>query len=195
MGKKSLQSRISLNDDALEDLLMWNKFLICFNGKTLISERKILSSVQNQIFTDASGSGFGGTYKNFWIEGIWPQNWRKLNIAVLELYPIYILVEKYSTDLANSLTIFHCDNEAVTTIINKQTSKDDKIMKILRPLVLTLLLNNIKFKAIHIPGVTNVLPDCISRQKVTPKLLEQHAMDLLPSKIPVYLKPENFEIA
>ena len=95
IGKKSPKSKVILNSEVLDDLKIWEEFLSYYNGITIISERKAMSPNQNNICTDASSWGFGGTFEHQWIQGEWPSQWQKLNIAVLELYPIYILVEMY----------------------------------------------------------------------------------------------------
>lgn len=68
---------------------------------------------------------------------------------------------------------------ALVTIINKRTSKSKSVMKLLRPLVLCTLRNNMQFKAIHIEGTINMISDALSRfqmsrfREVTPKA-DQH---------------------
>ena len=192
--KHQPRSAIAVSKGMKDDLRVWTNFLNNYNGKTIISERKIFSSHDHTIWTDSSMSGFGGTFHESWIKGTWPTSWKKLNITILELYPIYILVMMYEKQLFNSTVIFYCDNEAVVAILNSQTSKCNTIMAILRPLVFSLLINNINFKAVHISGVSNTLCDCISRQKENPGMLLQYNMNANPSQIPAKLLPENFSI-
>ena len=70
----------------------------------------------------------------------------------LELYPIFPMLYLVSSDLFNKRIIFHCDNQAIVNIINKHSSKCTLIMKLMRPMVLLMLQNNITFTAVHIPG-------------------------------------------
>ena len=63
----------------------------------------------------------------------------------------------------NSNIPFRSDNKAVTDILNKQSSKKPKIMKIVHPLVLILVNFNISLRMEHLAGSLNVLPDKISR--------------------------------
>ena len=51
-------------------------------------------------------------------------------------------------------------------IINKQTSKDSDIMKLVRRFVVLMLTHNIMFKASHIPGKTNTAADLLSRLQI-----------------------------
>ena len=142
--------------------------------------------------TDASKAGFGGTFGSSWVQGKYPPAWQELNIAVLELFPIYLLISIFGHKLRNSHVTFLCDNQAVTVIINKQTSKDPTIMSILRPLVLLLLQHNIYFRATHLPGRLNELCDKISRNQVSKELLQQYGMMPSPTPIPEALQPGNF---
>jgi hypothetical protein len=144
--------------------------------------------------SDASKKGYGATYGKSWIEGIWPPSWSDLNIAVLELFPIYLLLAMFAHKLQHSHITFFTDNQAVVYIINKQTSKCPIIMAILRPLVLLLLHNNIILKSKHIPGIDNTLCDLISRQMATPQVLSQYGMCPTPTPIPAHLKPEAFKL-
>ena len=185
---------IRLTKSVKHDLDIWFHFLEHYNGKTMI--RKLLGTDSHSIhlYTDASKFAFGGTYGTYWIQGTWPTNWQTQDITVLELYPIFLLVKMFEHKLVNSSITFHCDNSAIVDIINKQTSKHSTIMNILRPLVLTLLLHNITFKAEHIPGVQNTLCDAISRLQVTTAILQQYGMRTQPHPIPDDLKPDNFNL-
>ena len=55
---------------------------------------------------------------------------------------------------------------AVVEIINKNSSKDSKIMCLVRRLVVACLVHNIMFRSVHIKGVLNILPDLLSRLQV-----------------------------
>ena len=57
---------------------------------------------------------------------------------------------------------FYCDNEAVVTVLNVQTSKTPYLLKVIRFIVLEQLKYNFTLTSKHIPGVTNILADKIS---------------------------------
>ena len=169
-------------------------FLKNFNGKTIIRELPVNDSLTLHMYSDASKLGFGATFGSEWIQSTWPENWKVLNIALLELFPIYVMINMFGMKLTNSKILFHCDNIAVVSIVNNQTSKDKLIMKLVRPLVLLLLQFNINFKAVHIAGVKNVLADAISRYQVDNKMLEMYGMQEKPLDIPETLKRTNFQL-
>ena len=100
----------------------------------------------------------------------------------------------FACKLVNAKIIFHCDNEAVVAIINKQTSKNAQLMSIMRPLVLLLLTHNIILNARHLPGIQNNLCDAISRLQVNlPALLTRYGMQTQATPIPLHLRPDNFK--
>ena len=84
------------------------------------------------------------------------------SIAFLELVPGVGALRLWAI-LSNKCVIFWSDNEAVVTIINRQTSRCRKIMQLVRTLVIRCLELNIHFKAKHIPGVDNGIADALSR--------------------------------
>ena len=144
-------------------------------------------------FTDGSKSGYGGTFGNHFIQGTFPPDWSLVNIAVLELYPIFALVHIFGPQLANSQVIFHSDNEAVVFILNNKTSKDTMIMKLLRPLVLVLTKQNIIFRSVHIPGVKNIVRDHLSSYQADASFLGHHALDASPTPVPTMICPANWK--
>ena len=120
---------------------------------------------------------------NIWFAGMWPENWMQYHITIKELFPIVLAVELFAAELQNKCIIFHTDNIAVSHIINKQTSKEPTIMKLVRRLVVQCLRFNILFKSEHIFGSLNGLSDNISRQHI-PEFL-QHFPYKNPVRIPV----------
>lgn len=114
-------------------------------------------------YTDASKVGFGGFLGTHWFVSTWPKPWLDLHISVRELYPIVLAVELWANEMQNKYIEFHCDNLAVVFAINKQTAKDQFLMKLIRRLVIQALRSNIVFKAKHIPGLQNTIADKLSR--------------------------------
>ncbi|KAK3107485.1 hypothetical protein FSP39_015569 [Pinctada imbricata] len=155
-----------LNSKARADIQAWLIFIKHFNGKALILEDKWYTSSHLNLHTDASNIGFGGTFQTQWFYGSWNYEWTDLHITVKELFPIVLALELYSYIIENNCIEFFLDNMAVVHIINKQTSKDPVIMKLVRRLVITALKHNILFKATHIPVTTNIASDKLSRLQI-----------------------------
>ena len=86
--------------------------------------------------------------------------------------------------MANRCVAFYTDNAAIVDIINRQTSKHQLVMILVRDLVLTSLKYNILFRARHIPGVHNSGADYISRLQVEQFKQISPEADVLPKKFP-----------
>ena len=116
--------------------------------------------------------GYGAVFGNQWFSIPWPSSWWvNQNITFLELVPIVQALESWGPLLRNQCVQLNTDNQALSHIINKQSSKDNLIRIFIRKLVLTALKFNILVKAIHIPGKTNKLSDALSRLQVAQFLL------------------------
>ena len=120
------------------------------------------------IYTDASGSiGYGAVCDSQWFYGVWPESWRHYNITALELYPIVAAVVTWGVSWKNRSICFYTDNEALVSVINRQTSREKTVMTLLRKLVLRCLFFNILFTAKHVAGRDNSLADKLSRFQIS----------------------------
>ena len=87
--------------------------------------------------------------------------------------------------------VFFSDNQAAVEIINRQTSKDQSVMALLRNFVLCTLKYNILFRARHIAGRVNRESDALSRLQVEKfRALAPYA-DKKPTPVPAGLLPHN----
>ena len=91
-----------------------------------------------ELYTDSAGGkgrGFGIYYQGQWTNELWADPWLETplrrNISFLELFPIVVALCLWGNSFANKNVIFHIDNQAVVTIIYKQTSKDPNIMTLI----------------------------------------------------------------
>ena len=167
MGVSKPHHHIRLTQEVKLDLQMWKEFLHGFNGRAFFIDEKMLSGDYLQLYTDASGEiGYGAVLGNEWFWGLWPTEWRAFNIAVLELYPIVAAVGVWGNQWENKSVCFYTDNQALVSILNKQTSREKVVMRLIRTLVVTCLKWNIHFIAKHIPGRLNTLADSLSRCQV-----------------------------
>ena len=94
---------------------------------------------------------------------------------------------------ANSSVCFFTDNEALVTIINKQTSREPSVMVLMRKLVLSCLRYNIQFTARHVPGRDNTLADKLSRCQVDEFLTLAPWVNLEPATVPYHVSPAALE--
>ena len=145
-----------------------------------------------EFYTDAAASiGLGIYVKGKWAQARWNGRFRNEtsnnNITFLELFPIVAAVNMFGDIIRNKRVLFHCDNAAVCEIISSQTSKCDRVMDLVRPLVLDCLRLNVIIKARHIRGVDNKLADSLSRFQMQTFHQAAPQADALPTTIPDYL--------
>jgi hypothetical protein len=187
------QAYIHITSEAKEDMKIWLAFLSNFNGKSLFLHDIFLSSNTLTLHTDAAQSlGYAGIYNDKWFYGPFPSDWKELNIMTLEFYPIVLAISIFGHLWRNHAILFFTDNEALVSVINKQTSRDNLVMRMVRFMVLNCLQLNILFKAKHISGKKNVLADSLSRLQVQQFLKLAPSAQKRPCPVPQHLLPENF---
>ena len=195
VGVKRPRYFIRLNRETKSDLKLWLNFLESYNGKSFFLDYNWLSSAKLHLYTDAAGSlGYGAVFGSHWLYGQWPSNWLGRNIIVLEMFPIVISLSIWASELANKCVLFHTDNLGLVDVINKKTTKDNKLIVLLRELVLQCLKHNILFRAVHVPGVLNVKADALSRLQVTKFKSLGQGMDHEQTLVPPHLLPESWPL-
>ena len=90
-----LHHRIKLNQEIQRDIDWWLCYLPTWNGVSLLYESHWLTSVECQLFTDASDMGFGCYFQGHWCQGKFPEacfqdrlmsiNWRELYTIAMAL--------------------------------------------------------------------------------------------------------------
>ena len=182
--------QIRLNRDVKSVLCVWLSFLDQYNGKIMFLNERFLSSKTLALYTASVQSiGYGVICNTKWFFGVFPSSWHSFNIPFLGLYPIVLAVNLWGSLWKNHCILFCTDNDSPTFIINRQSSKDTDILKLVRCMVLACLHNNISDKAHQ--GPKNVLADALSRQKLDKfKQLSPHSSPT-PTQVPSYLHQEN----
>ena len=162
--------RVRVSCNMREDIKVWTSFLEQYNGVTVMIDSLWTSNDMLELFTDSAGGqnkGFGIYFQGKWAQSCWPKEWAEhdllKDITYLELFPVVISLHIWGVHLKNKRILFYVDNQAVVTIINKRTSKSNRVMSLMRNLVFSTLKYNIVLKAEHIPGKINTIADSLSR--------------------------------
>ena len=194
IGIKKPYYFIKLTDEIKQDLQIWLTFLKNYNGVTIISDKSLIDSSEHHLYTDSSTIGYGASFLKDYIYGSFPSSWKNFSIEVLELYPIFLILNVLAHNLSHTKVCIHCDNSAIVHILNKQSSKSKLVMKLLRPIVLLLLKYDISLYAKHVPGKDNKLCDALSRLQFNQDLLLSFGMNLNPLEVPSHLRPVNLRM-
>ena len=193
---KNKHSIIKLSEGALADLLLWLTFLKDYNAKEFYNDRLKFTSLQDHIYSDSSNTGYGATFGHEYFYGNFPESWKLFDIQVKEFFPILLLITIKAKSLSNAHITIRTDNSSVAAAINTQTSKNKKLMQLLRKFVLTLLKHNIKCTAYHIQGKKNSITDALSRMKINKALSLLQQLGYVPSlmAVPSSLRPANWKL-
>ena len=114
---------IKPNTAARADLKVWASFLEQYNGCTVITGDKLISSNTCQLDTDAAKTKrFACIFHEFWAWGAFSDSVKQMHIYVLELYPITLAVYLFGSHLRNKNILFICDNMSIVHCLDNQTS-------------------------------------------------------------------------
>ena len=113
--------------------------------------------------------------------------WLNYHISVREFLPVVLALEIWGSSLGKCSVTLHSDNMAVVQVINKNSSKDSHLMKLMRCLMIVSLKYNKNFVAEHIPGKSNVAADSLSRLQVEEFKQQFPFMDSKPTQVPANL--------
>ena len=191
----SLMSRVSnpshfirLNVEARADIAWWQCLLQHWNGRSFFPS----PAPTCHVYSDASGSyGCGALTheRNLWLQLRWPDTWSTIGIAAKELVPIIIAAAVWGPFWCGEHVLFHSDNEAVVTIIQRRHARHPLLTNLLRCLFLYASFFHFQFSAVHIPGILNTTADAISRNNlhVLSSSLPQATQTVIPMAVSEFL--------
>ena len=175
-----------------KDLRVWRQFLHIHPGKTFLSAIPAFKPFTATIQSDSCLAGYAGVCHPNWFQGSFPQKWSDFDIQFLELFPIFLMISLLANQFTGKRVLIICDNQPIVHTINNLTSKNKRVMNLVRMLALLLLKCNISLSARHVPGKNNKLCDFLSRHQATPHILERHHLSPHPLPVPNALRPQNF---
>ena len=164
--------------EAGRDITWWARCAEQFNGISLIWLHKN-PGIDNIITTDACMIGYGGTYHNQYFKGKFPKEMQHTNIAHLEILAVMVALKIWGSKLHGHYFWIHVDNEAVATVLNTGASRDTVLQNVLREIALLAAKHQFVIKARHIAGISNRIPDWLSRwhEQGVRKQFREHAKD------------------
>ena len=184
--------RVRLSRGIKEDLFMWQTFLTKFNGISYMLDSVWTLSNQLQLQTDSAGGaslGCGAYFKGNWVFLRWPESWQGSDIlrdiTFLELVPIALAVCLWKENFIGKRILFQSDNMAVTHILNAKTSKSERVMTLVRQIVLWSLQFDFMINSSHLKGSDNQLIDAVSRMQWDKFRTLAPEANPLPMEIPV----------
>ena len=165
-SRPNINDWIRLNEEAKADLRWWDLFLSKWNGVSMLKSHTERPP-DVHVFTDASGSwGCGASWEDRWFKAPWSTAWLSVNITIKEMVPIILALAVWGQQWASQHVQIHSDNMAVVEIVRAKSSRDRKVMHLLRCMHFFMARHDIRLTAVHVPGVSNSRADALSRNNV-----------------------------
>lgn len=167
---KHASHKVLLSQDFKLDLNWWIRFLAIFNGLMPIRDKKPIVDVEVDACNKAAGMYFRGDWRYSPFRFDYPSacTW---HINHKELLSVLLAAQRWGHLWANSRVIIHTDSMVAKAILNKGTTRNSAIMRVLRELFWLSVTHNFDLTAIHIPGKLNDRADAISRLHEAGQLL------------------------
>ena len=85
------------------------------------------------------------------------------NIALLEILAVMVALKIWGKELTGSYFWIHVDNEAVAMVLNSGASRNLALQNVMREIALLAARHQFVIKVRHISGISNRVPDWLSR--------------------------------
>ena len=103
-----MRHHICLTMEVKHDIAVQLTFLGDLNGRAFFLPEKWETSSSLQLYTDAAGcKGNGAIFGKHWFRAAWPDSWKSLNIAFLELLLIVTVLHIWGRYMVNRCGILH----------------------------------------------------------------------------------------
>ena len=157
-----------------EDVQWWLDTAVNFNRVSLILNNET-PKADKYMASNSCLTG-GGAYMHGWfIQWEFPDELVNLNCNInqLEFLMIVLSIQKWGQSCARKRIRFHCDNKNTVLAINSGKSRDLYMQACLRQLHKLSVLHSCEITAEFVPGITNRIPDFLSRFHLNNKYREQ----------------------
>lgn len=153
---------VMISSEAREELEWWTKNLGQFNGRPLID-----LPFSKQMWTDASGKGWGAVCEKEVAQGKWNRQERKLTSNQRETLAILKGLTAFAGQLRGQIVQIHSDNMTAVSNVGRQGGTHSTvILKMTKQIWAYALKNQMWLKIQHIRGLDNGLADQASRMEL-----------------------------
>ena len=99
-----------------------------------------------------------------------PTSWNPKDSLYPELFALTVAAFIWAPLFTNKSITFHCDNAATVFILAKRSVPRHRsdILYLVKSLTKVALISRFYFWVVHIPGVSNIEADALSRFKINP---------------------------
>ena len=133
-----------------------------WNGVSFLYDADWTSTLDIELFTDASEKGFGCYFQGQWCQGTFPQQVFKdqqMSINWHELYAVTMALALWGPWLKGKHLLFHCNNALVVHIMAKASTCSKTMMALICTFMLLAMWHNVQVHIQHIARVCNDIAD------------------------------------
>lgn len=160
------KQRISI--ELRKDLKWWERCAAHLNTKQMLP----LGWPTFDLECDACLKGGGGFSRDQYYDIPYPEEWSQLyHITQLEAINLIVAVKTLvSPELCNHVITIKTDNAASASVLVTGRSQDPVLAACSRELAMVVVLQQLEVEVVHVPGVSLVLADALSRRHVDPAM-------------------------
>ena len=179
---------IKLNAEFWDDIEWWLTYLPSWNQVSFLYDADWTSTLDMELFTDASDKGFGGYFQGQWCQGTFP--WQsfgdqQMTINWCKLYAVTMALALWGPWLKGKHLLFHCDSASIVHIMAKASTRSKTMMALVHIFTLLAMQHNVQVHIQHITGVCNDVADAFSHFEM------DRFWQLCPHAEPEPLTPAN----
>ncbi|XP_077113160.1 uncharacterized protein LOC143768361 [Ranitomeya variabilis] len=165
-GVKQPHHRIRITAQLRSDLIIWQRFLFSYNGKTCFQEDECDSDILGLRFGPVDTVGFSVRFRDQTCSDTWPESWVARawtqNSVLLELLPLAAAMELWGQFLRNKRVRLQLKSDKAIHALNFLSSSSLPVIKVIAFTVLKCLENNTWLKA----NAHNIINGCVTDVKL-----------------------------
>ncbi len=129
-----MDDQITLSSDFLAEVRWWSRLLAEWNGVSLIYEDQWIAKANFNLWTNASGIGFGAYWDSAYLLGEFSDWVHSQSITFKELYAIVAAVATWGPSWGGKKIRIYCDNKSVCQILQHRNSRSSPVAALLQTL-------------------------------------------------------------
>ena len=169
---QGLEYKVTVNQVVLHHLQWWRVRAHLLSGLPLSP-----APVQDVITTDASSLGWGGVLgeekgggSRLTVQGEWDMWQAAWHINRQEMMAVWLTLKHFLPQVQGKVILVRSDNTTTCAYINKSGgTRSRDLCQLALEMLGWCIDHQIELRAVHVPGVDNVLADFLSRQRIDPR--------------------------
>lgn len=153
---------VTLSDPARRDVTWWLEMMHRWNGTALLTP-----VADSQLDTDASPFGWGARLSLpgavHLASGLFEKETARRHINFKEMSAVLLALRSFAPLIHRRTLLLRCDSAVTVAVINRWCSRSPALNGLTRELFHLTKQLQVHLLAVHIPGVSNTIPDQLSR--------------------------------